>query len=192
MGLRCLAVVLLLSMPAMAVTLEVVELYQPLSLHNTDGLGETLGAEEPIQAGVFARPYVVSGAIPEDLVKAVSTPHQIQTNSEGYKVADANLLNLCRVGLRSEIKVGRLLVRFDVSKFKLPENLDLTARQVLQLSVIAVERTLRSYFRDLQDEVLSVSIGITGTREGNAALKDLAKRFRLGGTDEVQKKKGGR
>ncbi len=125
-------------------------------------------------------------------MKAVSTPHRIQTNSEGYKVADANLLNLCGVGLRSEIKVGRLLVRFDVSKFQLPEDLDLTARQVLQLSVIAVERTLRSYFRDLQDEVLSVSIGITGTREGNAALKDLAKRFRLGGTDEVQKKKGGR
>ena len=90
------------------------------------------------------------------------------------------------------MKVNRLLVRFDVGNFELPEELDLTARQVIRLSVIAVERTLRAYFQSVKDEVLSVSIGITGTTEGNAALKDLAKRFRLGrsgGDQEVNQRR---
>ncbi len=177
---RSLVLLLLLCSPVLAVTLEVVELYQPLSLHRTDGVGETLGEEDPVQAGVFARPYAVTGAMPEDLVKAVAAPHRIATNSEGYEVEDANLLNLCGVALSSEMKVNRLLVRFDMGNFKLPEDLDLTARQVIQLSIIAVERTLRSYFRNFKDEVLSVSIGIIGTTDGNQSLKELAKRFRLG------------
>ena len=177
---RSLVLLLLLCSPVLAVTLEVVELYQPLSLHRTDGVGETLGEEDPVQAGVFARPYAVTGAMPEDLVKAVAAPHRIATNSEGYEVEDANLLNLCGVALSSEMKVNRLLVRFDMGNFKLPEDLDLSARQVIQLSIIAVERTLRSYFRNFKDEVLSVSIGIIGTTDGNQSLKELAKRFRLG------------
>ena len=177
---RSLVLLLLLCSPVLAVTLEVVELYQPLSLHRTDGVGETLGEEDPVQAAVFARPYAVTGAMPEDLVKAVAAPHRIATNSEGYEVEDANLLNLCGVALSSEMKVNRLLVRFDMGNFKLPEDLDLTARQVIQLSIIAVERTLRSYFRNFKDEVLSVSIGIIGTTDGNESLKELAKRFRLG------------
>ncbi|HBM79159.1 MAG TPA: hypothetical protein DD438_13710 [Verrucomicrobiales bacterium] len=177
---RSLVLLLLLCSPVLAVTLEVVELYQPLSLHRTDGVGETLGEEDPVQAGVFARPYAVTGAMPEDLVKAVAAPHRIATNSEGYEVEDANLLNLCGVALSSEMKVNRLLVRFDMGNFKLPEDLDLSARQVIQLSIIAVERTLRSYFRNFKDEVLSVSIGIIGTTDGNESLKELAKRFRLG------------
>ncbi|MDG2488141.1 MAG: hypothetical protein P8M65_10560 [Roseibacillus sp.] len=183
---------LLLCSPVLAVTLEVVELYQPLSLHRTDGVGETLGEEGPVQAGVFARPYAVTGAMPEDLVKAVAAPHRIATNSEGYEVEDANLLNLCGVALSSEMKVNRLLVRFDMGNFKLPEDLDLTARQVVQLSIIAVERTLRSYFRNFKDEVLSVSIGITGTTDGNESLKDLAKRFRLGRQAGGQRSSEGR
>ena len=165
---------------AQAITLEVVELHQPLSLHRTDGIGETLGEKDPVQAGVFSRPYAVTGAMPEDLVKAVAAPHRIATNSEGYEVDDANLLNLCGVSLSSEMRVNRLLVRFNVANLELPGDLDLTARQVIRLSVIAVERTLRAYFRSGNDQVLSVSIGITGTTAGNAGLKDLAKRFRLG------------
>jgi len=192
MLLRFLVLFLLLCSPVVAVTLEVVELHQPLSLHRTDGIGDTLGKEDPVQAGVFSRPYAVTGAMPEDLVKAVAAPHRIATNSEGYEVDDANLLNLCGVALSSEMKVNRLLVRFDVGNFELPEELDLTARQVIRLSVIAVERTLRAYFQSVKDEVLSVSIGITGTTEGNAALKDLAKRFRLGRSGGDQEVNQGR
>ncbi|MAT46773.1 MAG: hypothetical protein CMO35_04995 [Verrucomicrobiaceae bacterium] len=177
---RVLVAIFLLSSPSWAVTLEVVNLYQPLSLHGTDGVGETLGLNDPVQAAVMSRPYAVTGAMPEDLVKAVAVPHRIATNGEGYDVRDANLLNLCRVALGVEMQGDRLLVRLDVSKFTLQEELDLSARQVLTLSIIAIERTLRDYFRDAEDVSLKVSIGIKGTTEGNAGLRDLARRFRIG------------
>ena len=180
MLVRVMAAIFLLSLPGWAVTLEVVNLHQPLSLHGTDGVGETLGLDDPVQAAVMSRPYAVTGAMPEDLVKAIAAPHRIATNGEGYEVKDANLLNLCRVALGAEMKGSRLLVRLDVSKFTLQEDLDLTARQVLKLSIIAIERTLRDYFRDAEDVSLGVSIGIRGTTEGNAGLTNLARRFRIG------------
>ena len=50
---RVLVAIFLLSSPSWAVTLEVVNLYQPLSLHGTDGVGETLGLNDPVQAAVM-------------------------------------------------------------------------------------------------------------------------------------------
>ncbi|MFP6855930.1 MAG: hypothetical protein VCA73_01555 [Roseibacillus sp.] len=175
--------VLLLLLPAMAsaVTLEVVKLYQPLSLHNTDGVGEEQEGEEPIQAAVLSRPFAISGAIPEDLVKAVATPHKISSNTPAYDVKDANLLNLCKVALTAEMKNQKLLVRLDVSKLELPEDLDLTGRQVVRLSINAIRRTLKDYFREIEEEeAFEVSIGVIGTNEGNAALEDMAVRFKVG------------
>ena len=78
------------------------------------------------------------------------------------------------------MKNTRLLVRLDVSEFELPEELDLTARQVVALSILAIERTLKDYFRNIKDEALGVSIGVKGTNERNEGLKDLARRFELG------------
>ncbi|MCH2063720.1 MAG: hypothetical protein MK194_08345 [Roseibacillus sp.] len=181
MALRVLALLLLLPSIVSGVTLEVVNLYQPLSLHGTDGVGESLGEDDPVQAAVMSRPYAVTGAMPEDLVKAVGSPHRITSNGDGYVVEDANLLNLCKIELSAEMKNTRLLVRLDVSKLELPEELDLTARQVVTLSIVAIEYTLKDYFRNSKDEDLRVSIGVKGTNEGNEALKNLARRLTLGG-----------
>ena len=115
------------------------------------------------------------------MVKAVGSPHRIASNGDGYVVEDANLLNLCKIDLSAEMKNARLLVRLDVSKLELPEELDLTARQVVTLSIIAIEHTLKDYFRNSKGEDLRVSIGVKGTNEGNEALKNLARRLRLGG-----------
>ena len=91
------------------------------------------------------------------------------------------MLNLCKIELSAEMKNTRLLVRLDVSKLELPEELDLTARQVVTLSIVAIEYTLKDYFRNSKDEDLRVSIGVKGTNEGNEALKNLARRLTLGG-----------
>ena len=163
-----------------AITVEVVNLHQPLSLHFTDGVGEEINGEL-LQAAVMSRPYAITGAIPEDLVKAVATPHQIPSNAEAYNLKDANLLNLCKIALNAEMRRGKLLVRFDVSKFSIPEEVDLAAQEVMQLSIMAVERTLRDYFKKVyEEEAFEVSIGVVGTNEGNASLRELAKRFKIG------------
>ena len=160
-------------------TIEVVQLYQPLSLHGTDGVGEVKDGEDLLQAAVLSRPFAVSGALPEDLVKAVAHPQQIPSNNPGYQVEDANLLNLCQVGLNVEIRGEILMVRFDVSELSIPEEVDLTSRQVLKLAIQAVRRTLEDFLRD-SDERIEVSVGILGTNDENAALKDLATRFVVG------------
>jgi hypothetical protein len=181
MFLRIFACLLLLPTLAFAVTVEVVKLYQPLSFHNTDGAGDEAEGGEPIQAAVMARPYAITGAIPEDLVKAVAAPYQIASNATGYDVKDANLLNLCKVTMSVEMKGAKLLVRFNVSNLEIPEDLDLVARHVVRLSIAAIRRTLRDYFKGIEDEeAFQVSIAVTGTNEGNATLKDLAVRFKVG------------
>ena len=60
---------------ASATTLEVLRVFQPLSLHGTDIDHEFKG--ESVQAHIFARPMVLSGAMPENLVLAVATPHRM-------------------------------------------------------------------------------------------------------------------
>ncbi len=181
MLLRAIALLLLLPMMTSAITLEVVKLFQPVSLHGTDGVGDEEEGKEPIQAGVMSRPVVISGAIPEDLVKAIAMPHKIASNSPAYEVEDANLLNLCKVKLTVEMKGERLLVRLDVTDFMLPEDLDLTARQVLRLTIKSVRQTLKDYFKNgEEEEAVEVSIAVIGTNEGNESLKDLGVRFKAG------------
>jgi hypothetical protein len=111
----------------------------------------------------------------------VAAPYQIASNATGYDVKDANLLNLCKVTMSVEMKGAKLLVRFDVSNLEIPEDLDLVARHVVRLSIVAIRRTLRDYFKGIEDEeAFQVSIAVTGTNEGNATLKDLAVRFKVG------------
>ncbi len=177
--LKVLVIALAFQGMAVASTIEVVRLYQPLSLHGTDGVGEVEDGEDLLQAAVLSRPFAVSGALPEDLVKAVAYPHRIPSNNPNYDLEDANLLNLCHVRIEVEMKGETLRVRFDVSKLEIPERVDLTSRQMMKLAIQAVRQTVREFMKNA-DESLDVSIGIVGTGEELASLKDLATRFRAG------------
>ena len=163
-----------------AITIEVVRLYQPLSLHATDAAGDNESLEEVVQAAVMSRPMAVTGAIPEDLVKAVGEPCKIKSNSPAYTVEEANLLILCNVGLEVDIVEERLVVRFDVSRLKIPDDIDLSSRQILRLSITAVRKTLEHYFAQI-DEPLEWEVVISGTKDGNKSLKNLASKYKIGG-----------
>lgn len=178
---RVAGLFLLLPAMASAITVEVVRLYQPVSLHDTDGVGDEEDGEDPIQAAVLSRPMAISGAMPEDLVKAVAMPHKILSNTPAYAVEEVNLLILCKVALSAEMKGEKLLVRLDVQNLEIPGDLDLTGRQVVRLAIKAVRQTLMDYFKHAKGEdPIEVSVGVIGTDEGNAALKDLAVRFKAG------------
>lgn len=161
-----------------AVTVEVVRLYQPISLHGTDGAGDEDG-DEVMQAAVMSRPMALAGAIPEDLVKAVGDPCKISSNSPAYTIEEANLLLICKIGLSVEMLEDRLLVRLDISKLAMPEEVDLTARQVLTMSIKSIRRTLEAYFSH-SDENLPWEVRITGTKESNASLKNLSAKYTVG------------
>jgi hypothetical protein len=143
---------------------------------DVDGMIADTG--EALQATVIARPMALTGAFPEVLVEAIRTPHKLPTNNPNYKVEEANLLVLCNVNISAELTDEGLLVNIDVSQLSIPMEVDLTSRQLLKLSLVALRRTLEEYQRP-QSEPLNVIVAITGTSENNASLLDLGVTFTL-------------
>lgn len=166
------------SLLASASTITVVPIYEPLSLHGTDGDEAVSEIGEALQASVMPRPMALTGAFPEVLVDSIRSPHMIPTNNPNYKVQEVNLLVLCNVGISGEIVDDVLTVKLDVSGLSIPADVDLTTRQILKLAIIAIRKTLEEYQRP-QTQTLSVAIIIDGTDEGKASLRDLGTKFSI-------------
>jgi len=161
---------------AQGTTLEVVQVFQPLSLHGTDIDHNFEG--KPIRAQIFSSPFVLSGAMPETLVASVAAPHRMP-GSENYGVKESNLLALYQVGLEAHFNdEDILLVTFDLSKLKAPEDVELPIRTVLRLAIAAVKKSLAEYHHE-ENGPLNVRVEIEGTNQKNASLRDLAGGFEV-------------
>jgi hypothetical protein len=170
---------LLLAGSAVATTIMVVPVFEPLSLHGTDGDDVISDVGEALQASVMARPMALTGAFPEVLVDSIKTSHKVPTNNPNYKVTEANLLVLCNVGINGRMSQEGLIVTLDISELEIPSEVDLTSRQVLRLALVALRKTLDEYQRP-QTQPLVVTIVIEGATEGKAPLADLASKFTIG------------
>jgi len=170
----------LLATMGWASTITVVPIFEPISLHGTDGDDAVSEVGDALQASVMSRPMALTGAFPEVLVDAIRSPHLIPTNNLNYKVQEANLLVLCNVGISGEIIDNDLTVRLNVSELKIPEDIDLTTRQILNLAIIALRKTLDEYQRH-QPQPLPVNLIIEGAEDAKASLRDLATKFVVGG-----------
>lgn len=165
---------------AQATTITVVPVFEPLSLHGTDGDEVIADSGEALRACVMSRPMAMSGAFPEALVDAIRSPHLIPTNNPNYKVQETNLLVLCNIGISGEMTAARsLTVRLNIAQLAIPPEVDLTSRQILKLTIVALRKTLEEYQRP-QAHPLSVSLVIEGADEGKASLRDLAVKFVIG------------
>lgn len=166
--------------PLMAKTISVVTVFEPISMHGTDG-GEALsGSDEVFQATVIRRSMVLSGAFPESLIEAIKTPHKLPTNDPEYVVDEVNLLMLCRIGIEAEMRDEGLLVTFDLSKASIPDEVDATLRQVMRLAIFAVRQTLELY-QAPQPDALAVVLRLRGLNEATESLKDLEMSFEISG-----------
>lgn len=163
----------------MGTTIMVVPVFEPLSLHGTDGDEIISDVGEALQASVMARPMALTGAFPEVLIDAIKTSHKIPTNNPNYKVTEANLLVLCKVDIHGRMSQDGLTVTLDISELEIPAEVDLTSRQVLRLALIAVRKTLEEYQRP-QVQPLVVTVAIEGATEGKAPLADLGTKFTMG------------
>lgn len=162
-----------------ASTITVVPVFEPLSLHGTDGDEAISDIGEALQASVMSRPMALTGAFPEILVDAIRTPHLVPTNNPNYKVQETNLLVLCNIGISGEIIDGILTVKLNVAELAIPPDVDLTTRQILKLAIIALRKTLDEYQRP-QTQPLPVVLIIDGTDEPKASLRDLGCKFVIG------------
>lgn len=179
-GVKPLLLILVLASRMLATTISVVAIHEPLSMHGTDVDGGITETGEALQATVGSRSMALTGAFPEVLVEAIRTPHKLPTNNPNYQIEEVNLLVLCDIGIRAELKDDGLHVELNVSRLSIPEEVDLTARQVLRLAQVAIRRTLEDHQRS-QPESLQVQISIAGTDDGTAPLKDLETTYRIGG-----------
>lgn len=165
--------------PLLATTITIVPIFEPISLRGTDGDEAISEIGEALQASVMPRPMALTGAFPENLIDAIRTPHQIPTNNPNYKVQEANLLVLCNVGISGEITDGILTVKLNVAELAIPQDVDLTTRQILKLAIIALRKTLDEYQRP-QTQPLPVVLIIDGTDDAKASLRDLGCKFVVG------------
>lgn len=168
-----------LVLPLAATTISVVPVYEPLSMHGTDVDEAITDTGEALQATVASRPMALTGAFPEVLMESIRSPHKFPTNNPNYKVEEVNLLVLCNIGISAEITEEGLKVRLNVAGLTVPEGVDLTARQVLKLAMVAIRKTLEEYQRP-QSEPMKVSVVIEGVDDGTASLKDLDATYTLG------------
>jgi hypothetical protein len=176
---KAFLVLLILTLPLCGTTISVVPVFEPLSMHGTDvdeGITET---GEALQATVASRPMALSGAMPEDLIAAIRSPHKLPSNNPNYLVTEANLLVLCDIGIRAETREEGLQIVLDVARLVVPEGVDLTGRQVLKLALVAIRKTLEEY-QAPQTEPLKVNIVIEGVNEGTRSLLDLGTAYVLG------------
>lgn len=162
-----------------ASTITVVSVFEPLSLHGTDGDEVIEDTGEALQACVMSRPMALTGAFPEMLVDSIRSPHLIPTNNPNYEVKESNLLVICNIGIRGEMSTEGLMVRLDVSQLSIPPGIDLTSRQVLKLAIVALRKTLENYQLQ-QTRPLAVAMTIEGANEGKAGLRDLDSKFTVG------------
>ncbi len=167
-------------LPAVASTITIVPIFEPISLHGTDGDEAISEIGAALQASVMSRPMALTGAFPEVLVDAIRSPHLIPTNHPNYKVEEANLLVLCNVGISAQMGPNNLLtVRLDIASLSIPKEVDLTSRQILNLAIIALRKTLDAY-QHPQTQPLTVNLLIEGADEGKSPLRDLATKFVIG------------
>lgn len=174
--MKSIFIALCIASQSFASTISIIPIHEPLSLHGTDVDDIITDIGEALRATVMPRPMALSGAFPEVLVEAIRTPHPVPSNSENYKVLEANLLVLCNVGISAEMTDEGLTVNFDISKLDIPQEVDITSRQLLKLTFVALQKTLEPY-QVQQTEPLHVDVKIIGTTEDNESLKDLQATF---------------
>ncbi|MBK1881399.1 hypothetical protein JIN85_03165 [Luteolibacter pohnpeiensis] len=165
---------------ARATTISMVPIFEPLSLHGTDSDDAISEIGEALQATVLCRPMALTGAFPEVLVDSIRSPHKVPTNNPNYTVDEVNLLVLCNVGISGEMTDDGLLVRLDVANLSIPADVDLTSRQVLNLAIVALRKTLEVY-QAPQADILKVKVVIMGVDDAKASLKDLDVTFEMPG-----------
>jgi hypothetical protein len=121
----------------------------------------------------------MTGAFPEVLIDAIRSPHLIPTNNPNYKIQESNLLVIAKIGISGEMTADGLTVRIDVSQLAIPPEIDLTARQILKLTIVAIRKTLEVY-QAPQSNPLAVTLVIEGADEAKTNLRELGANFVIG------------
>jgi hypothetical protein len=179
-GMKILLLLILGVTSTLGVTREVVRVFQPLSFHHTDTAVEYGPKGELLQADVVARSMVLSGAFPEDLAKAVLMPCQLTSNNPGYDVPEVNLAQLCNLKLQATRSGETVEIVVDCSKAAVPEDLEVTLSQVLEMLTESIRRTFRTYYQESGQDTFRCQIRFESPKEGKGVFEREEVRFSVG------------
>lgn len=176
--LKTFSVLLSLSIALFAITPEAVKVYRPISLYGTASAEEHSG--ELIQAKVESFFTVITGAMPEDLMRSIKAPTSLPRIGEGYVEEEANLILLTSLGFQIIVKEeNHYTISLDTSKIQFPEGIEITLEQLLELTISSIRRTLNNYYLDSLSQI-EVQIEIEGLEEKQLYLKELEAQYTFG------------
>lgn len=176
--LKVFLTLVLTALTALSSTKAVYPIWQPISLHGTD-VTSVPGMESGVEFGVImSRPMVLSGALPEALVYAVGLSHQLASIGT-YEEKEANLLVLYNIKVEPTLNDKGLLIVFDLSKMTTPEDMEVSARDAIKLSIKAIKKTLQSYADAHLRKDLKCAISIEGLSEKNQSFREFGEQFDL-------------
>ena len=99
-------------------------------------------------------------------------------------ITKTNLVDICGLKIDAEMDDdGMLLVEINIANLVIPEEIDMTARQVLRLVAGSIKKTLVEY-NVMQKDDLRVQIRVVGTNDNNHALQDLGNKYIIKGKAE--------
>lgn len=175
---RTIALLLASASLSIASTKSVYKIWQPLSLHGTD-VDSVVGAESGVDYAVLmSRPVVLSDALPEGLVYAISMKHKMPSVG-GYNEPEANLLELFQIKLNARLSEEKLDVTIDVKNAVTPAGVEVSLTDTVQLTVTAIRRTLDAYGIAYLEDGIACTIRIIGDEKAPnlAALQKFNTKF---------------
>lgn len=158
---RTIALLLASASLSVASTKSVYKIWQPLSLHGTD-VDSVVGSESGVDYAVLmSRPVVLSDALPEGLVYAISMKHKMPSVG-GYSEPEANLLELFKLKLNARLSEEQLEVTIDVKNAVTPAGIDVSLKNAIELTFVAIRRTLGEYGAAYLEDGIACSIRVIG------------------------------
>jgi len=130
-------------------TLEVVQLYLPISLEGTD-VTSSIFPEKAVPVDVISTPIVLSGAMPEDLLAALNRPFQLPSNNSHYKVTEANLIVINEITTHLEQdELGNYAFTLTIPEKLITKGIELSELGALLMN--SVMKTVTRYYHDKED-----------------------------------------
>ena len=126
-----------------AEVLQVVKLYRPLSLKGTESFSETKEGKV-IEAGIFSAPAVVSGAMPEDILAALTHPFEIRSYGKSYEPKECNIFTLSNsTATAKQLSENYFQITLQIDP---DQKTDLSQEELVDLFVRAIRNTFTNYF----------------------------------------------
>ncbi len=138
-----LCLMLILLSPELRAERNIVQIFLPVSLSGTELDADPLGTGESMGAMILARPALIGGAYPENIIAAICLPLQLGGGNNNFP-DESNLLVIigAKISAAHGIQNEPHQITVDFTKVNRKENSDSSISQALRLTAECLKRTI--------------------------------------------------